>query len=381
VSSTNRKSIFIFLGSLTGGGAERVASTLSKYLSHHRGYKVTLVTLGSKKRDFYKLDASVNRIAMDLDGETAGLNKFTHNIQRVINFRKLLTEEQPDLVIAFMTRYAIIALIASLFKDVKIIVSERNYPPKRVNHGMWEILRKYIYKYADLHVVQTELIAEWIKDATNSESVTIIPNSITWPITEHEPVISPDDILNRDDSVILAAGTIKHQKGFDLLLKGAGEVLKEKPDWKLVIIGDEKNEKKELTKELSLYVQKSGLSNQVIFAGRAGNIGAWYERAKIFVLSSRYEGFPNVLLEGMASGCACISFDCKTGPAEMITHYENGILVPAGDTDELSKELRILTENDELRKSLGENAINVRQRFSEESIMDKWQNTIEKILN
>jgi len=65
----------------------------------------------------------------------------------------------------------------------------------------------------------------------------------------------------------------------------------------------------------------------------------------------------------------------------MITHYENGILVPAGDTDELSKELRILTENDELRKSLGENAINVRQRFSEESIMDKWQNTIEKILN
>lgn len=381
VLQKKKKSIFIFLGSLTGGGAERVASTLSKYLSGEKNYNITLVTLGTKKRDFYELDENVNRIALNLDGETAGFNKILSNIKRVARFRKLLKKKRPDLVIAFMTRYAVITLLASVFLNVRVIVSERNYPPKRTNHTMWEILRKYVYKFADLHIVQTELIGEWIKEKTKSDFVKIIPNSITLPLPVYDPVILPKQVVSRKDKIILAAGTFKHQKGFDLLLKSASVVLKEKPEWKLVILGDEKNGSGCLTRQFENYIHEKRLNDRIILPGRAGNVGHWYDLAEIFVLSSRYEGFPNVLLEAMAAGCACISFDCKTGPAEMIKHGENGILVPEDDIAELSNQLRFLIENEMVRNEISKNAKDVRNRFSEKNIMTKWKTAVESILN
>lgn len=377
----SKKNILIFLGSLTGGGAERVATTLSKFLSNNRSYNVTLVTLGSKRRDFYDLDASVSRIAMNLDGETKGLSKITSNIQRVVKFRKLLKKENPDLVIAFMTRYAVISLLASIFLKIKIIVSERNYPPLRANHGMWEWFRKYVYKYADLHVVQTKLIADWIKEKTQSKKIAIIPNSISWPLPDYEPFLDPDNYLNEDDKVILAAGTFKYQKGFDMLITSSLKILKERPGWKLVILGDEKNNSYTLTNSFKDTIKRNGLSESVIMPGRAGNIADWYKRADIFVLSSRFEGFPNVLLEAMASGCVCVSFDCKTGPSEMITHLESGILVPECDMETLSDQVIHLIDHPELRRSMSKKAMKVRERFSENTIMRQWEQEIERCFN
>ena len=373
------ETIFVFIGSLTGGGAERVAVSLSENLSDE--FDVTVVTLGSKERDFYHLSESVNRVAMGLDGKTSGINKIFSNTYRVYKFRRLLKKEKPDLVIAFMTRYAVIGLIASFLLNNKVIVSERNYPPKRANHGMWELLRKYVYKYADLHIVQTPLIADWIEKNTHTDRVKIIPNSINWPIPVNDPILSPEKYLNNSDKLILAAGTFKHQKGFDLLLESANDFLRNKPNWKLVILGDDKEENAALTQTLKEKIECYGLKESVIMPGRAGNIGEWYKRADIFVLSSRYEGFPNVLLEAMASGCACVSFNCKTGPSEMITHLENGILVPECDVETMSDQVIHLIDNPEIRKSMGEKATQVRDCFSEKYIMQHWKEEVKRVLS
>ncbi len=378
-SPEGRKSILIFLGSLTGGGAERVAVTLAGFLANDESFDVTLVTLDSKNRDFYTLDKAVKRIAMDMGGETSGLIKFTSNIRRVMGFRTVLNNERPDLIIAFMTRYAVIALLASMFMKIKIIVSERNYPPHRKNHGMWEVLRKYVYRYADLHIVQTELIAEWIKVNTNAEALSVIPNSITWPLPKLPPNIEPETLLKEGEYLILAAGTFKHQKGFDLLLESMKTVFKKSQNWKLVILGDEKYTNK-LTKTYEKFITRNGLSNKILLPGRAGNVSDWYERADIFVLSSRYEGFPNVLLEAMASGCACVSFNCKTGPAELIADGYNGILVPEGNADLLAEQVLHLMHNISLRNKLSRRARTIRDTYSEEKIMNMWKNQINETL-
>lgn len=368
-----KKSILIFLGSLTSGGAERVTTVLSKYLAN-KNYSVVVVTLDGTERDFYSLDPQVKRVAMDMVEVTNGVDKYFSNIKRVQAFRKVVKREKPDIILAMMTRYAVIALLATYLMRVKIIVSERNYPGKRKNHKMWDILRKYTYRFADLHVVQTRKIAEWLEKNTHSKNFKIIPNSISWPLPKYEPILKPSDYVSDEDKVVLAVGTLKDQKGFDLLLDAVKDILRSNAEWKLVILGDEKNEagSRGLRQQFEKMIKENGLFDQILMPGRAGNIGEWYDRAEIFVLSSRFEGFPNVLLEAMSSGCASISFDCDTGPADMIDHYQNGILVPDGNVDKMESAIQFLIQHPDRREEFGEEAKKMRTKYSEENILGQW---------
>lgn len=362
--------MLIFLGSLTNGGTERVVVGLSKYLANKKNYSVTVVTLDSEERDFYKLDANVKRIAMNEAGASFGLFKFLKNIKRVFLFRKIVKKEKADIVLGMITRHAIIAILASFKLPVKVIVSERNYPGLRGNHLMWDFLRRYIYRFADKHVVQTEKIADWIRKNTHSKDVVVIPNSISLPIPQYSPKLSPIDYLNVNEKMILAVGSFKHQKGFDLLIRSLSKVLPKYSDWKLFIVGDEKEDGQR--EAYSKLISTFDLNDQIILPGKAGNVGDWYNRADIFVLSSRYEGFPNVLLEAMASGCACVSFDCNTGPSDLIENNENGLLVTPNDTNELAAKVEELINNATKRINISNKAEKVIVEYSETNILEKW---------
>jgi len=379
---TDRKKLLIFLGSLTGGGTERVVSSLSKYLAKKK-FSVTVVTLDSTERDFYRLDNKVQRIAMDVAGATAGIGKLFDNIRRVYLFRKILKKQKPDIVLGMITRHAVISLIASAGLPVKVAVSERNYPAKRKNHSMWELLRSVFYRFADMHVVQTKKIAEWVEGNAGAKNVRVIPNSISWPIARFKPILLPENYIQPAEKLILAAGTFKHQKGFDLLLKAAVKLLPYYPSWKLVILGEEKNESgsRGLREQFENIIAENGLIGRILLPGRAGNIGEWFERADIFVLSSRFEGFPNVLLEAMASGCASVSFDCDTGPSDLIKQKENGILVPPGETGALEAQIRHLIDNPALRKEISGKARKVREFYSEEKVLGEWAEVLQELLS
>ena len=371
------KKILVFIGSLTSGGAERVAVSLSKYLSVSEKFEVVFVTLDGYRSDFYTLHHSVKRIAMDMSGATAGMGKYLMNLRRMIAFRKIVRAEKPDIVLGMITRHAVISILACILLPVKVVVSERNYPGKRKNHSMWEILRKYTYRYANAHVVQTSKIAEWLRENTKSTNIHIIPNSISWPLENFEPILAPSDFVKQDEKLIIAAGSFKEQKGFDLLLDAIPGVLEKHPEWKLVILGgrvdeDEKNSGDLVREQLMSLIAEKHLENRVLLPGKAGNMTEWYQRADIFVLSSRFEGFPNVLLEAMASGTACVSFNCDTGPADLIQHGINGMLVEELNTKELGMTVYEVMNQPGLRKKLADNAIKVRNTFSEEKIMKLW---------
>lgn len=380
----SKKKLLIFIGSLTSGGAERVTVALSQYISKIENYSVVVVTLNEKSFDFYSLDKKVKRIALDMSGATSGIQKYTTNIKRMWAFRQILKKEKPDVVLGMITRQAVLSILASFGLPIKVVVSERNYPARRENHSIWELLRTFLYRYADAHVVQTKKIADWIVENTNGKQIHIIPNSIKWPLPNFKPRIDISEILQDDEKLILAVGSLKHQKGFDLLIEASSEFLKNTDSWKLVILGDmvdngEAESKLDMRDKLIKKIKKFDLTNKIFLPGRAGNVGDWYNRADIFVLSSRYEGFPNVLLEAMASGTACVSFDCETGPSEIIQHNKTGILVSRNNSDELKKSINRLIEDSTLRNKLANSSIYVRDEYSEKNVFEKWAKLLDSL--
>jgi len=360
--------IFIVIGSLTSGGAERVASRLAFFLSNS-GFEVILITIDNIDRDFYVLSPGVRRVVLGRFREGNALLKIFYFLRRAALLRRLMIKERPYAVISLMTAPSILTLLASLGAGIKIVVSERNYPALKPVGVFWGALRKALYRHADMHVVQTAKIFDWLALNAGVKRAVIIPNSIVWPLDAVSPLVMPDDIVCRDAKVLLAVGTKVHQKGFDLLLESFSALPPRFLDWRLVLVGVDGS-------ELALGEK---LVNRVHFVSRAGNMSDWYERASVFVLSSRYEGFPNVLLEAMSSGCACVAFDCPTGPSELIEHEVNGLLVSPGDVSGMSRSLSILMDDADLRERLGRSAVSVRSKYSESAIFGRWLAVLEQI--
>ncbi|UGA39381.1 glycosyltransferase [Chromobacterium haemolyticum] len=141
------------------------------------------------------------------------------------------------------------------------------------------------------------------------------------------------------------------------------------PDWDLIILGQ--GEQRHILQEL---VQENMLENRIKMPGRAGNMADWYMRAQLYVMSSSVEGFPNTLIEAMGHGCPVISYDCDTGPRDIIRNGLDGLLVsPVGDIDQLKFSMESMMENDELRNKMGKRAIEVRERFSYQKVVAMWE--------
>src|SRR5690606_29404124 len=149
-------------------GAERVAVSLAEHLAS-LGHNVTLVTMHGRERDFYKLSDAVTREALDLGTPHWGLGKVLANVRRLNVFRRLVRRRRPDVVIGMMTSSAVMSILACWGTPAKTIVSERNFPGAKSINVFWSLLRRASYRFADLHVVQTQGIAEWLKITSPKE--------------------------------------------------------------------------------------------------------------------------------------------------------------------------------------------------------------------
>jgi glycosyltransferase involved in cell wall biosynthesis len=173
--------------------------------------------------------------------------------------------------------------------------------------------------------------------------------------------------------VILAVGRLVKQKGFDSLLEAFSSLVRPHPTWDLAILG-EGEERIDLERRRHAL----GLDGRVFLPGKVGNVGDWYERADIFALSSNYEGFPNALAEAMGYGLPAVSYDCLTGPRDIIREGIDGYLVrPVGDAQCFASALRRLIEDDEMRRRMSLKAVEVRTRFSRSKILTQWNRVIE----
>lgn len=177
-----------------------------------------------------------------------------------------------------------------------------------------------------------------------------------------------------DSKVMVAAGRLTRQKGFDLLIRAFVEVSEKHPDWVLRIFGSGHLENK-----LKKMIAKHGLTGKVILNARTRRLGHELADASVYVLSSRFEGMPMVLIEAMSKGLAVVSFDCPHGPAELITHLSDGLLVPPKDVAKLSAALLQTIEDENLRRQLGHQAKESARAYDLEVIGAQWDRLLAEL--
>ena len=365
--SCSKKRILFLVSSMQGGGAERVAALLCNAWAE-TGHEVALMpTFVGRGECVYPLDARVRLEFLADHVRTTNKTVWT-SLWRFWALRKAIRDFSPDVVVSFLTHVNVVAIIAAMGMDVPVIVSERSYPPLLPLNWFWSLMRRLTYSMASCVVVQTGIVREWIEKYCPGSRVKVIPNPVAWPLSLDKPIVEPQAWVAQDRKLLLSVGRLGPEKGFDLLLDALASVVKDFPDWDLVILGEGPEREALEAKRVAL-----GLAGRVFMPGRAGNVGAWYERADLYVMTSRYEGFPNTLLEAMAYGLPVVSFDCEAGPRDIIRHEVNGLLVAPGKGDEgLAAALRCLMRNDALLSRMGEAACEVRERFSMETVKEFW---------
>lgn len=367
----NKKRILFLVSSMQGGGAERVAALLCNHWAA-LGHDVTLMPTFSGRGDCYhelepdvKLDFLADRVG------TTQKSIFI-KLKRFLTLRRAIKELRPDVIVSFMTQVNVVGLLAAVRLNIPVVVSERIYPPACPLSGILECLRQTLYPQAQSVVVQTEQALQWLKSVMPNAKGVVVPNAVALPLASSQPRVLPDEVIDRQKKVLLAVGRLDQQKGFDLLLKAFGQVVKLMPEWDLVILG-------EGDQRLNLEGQRDamGLQQRIHLPGRIGNLPDWYTRANLYVLSSRFEGFPNTLLEAMAHGLPVVSFDCDSGPRDLIRHETDGLLVePNSGAEGLADSLLRLMADDERRKALGHHAVEVRERFSMDRIAELWSQVL-----
>jgi glycosyltransferase involved in cell wall biosynthesis len=375
-TNQSKMHLLIFIYSMGDGGAERVTADLANCWAA-KEWDITIVTQSPINSDLYKLHPAINRISLAMASESANvLSGLWQNIRRVMALRKVLQQIRPDIALAMMTTAnVLLALAAWGLPTLRTIGAEHNHPPQQPLGYLWETLRRYTY---GLFNAVTTLASEgenWLERNTNAKKIVVIPNAVNWPLLAQDPRIIPSASYQSERQLLLAAGRLHPQKGFDWLIDVFSNLAHNHPNWDLVILGEGS-----LRAMLERKVRESRLENRIFLPGRAGNINEWYETADLYVMSSRYEGFGNTLVEAMAYGLAVISFDCDTGPRDIIRHKVDGLLVPPGDIVALNAALDKMMSNDALRLRLAERAIDARERFSMAKITRLWEQLFDEVL-
>ena len=356
----------LVIASLQGGGAERVMATLASAWAQ-RGDQVTLITLDAAENDFYPLDPRVRRVSMRLYQSTRGVvDKVRTGYRRVSQLRRCLREADADVVVSFVDRTNLLTLLAAWRLPLPVIISERIDPRYESNPRHIRALRRMLYPRAAALVVQTKAVEAWAARMIAPDRIAIIPNPI------QSPTCSPAKKLG---TKIVAVGRLHRQKGFDVLIEAFAQIAEQHPQWSLDIFGEGPERQR-----LETLLRDRRLSERVILRGVVTNIAAQLASADLFVLPSRYEGFPNALVEAMSCGCPVIATDCPSGPAEIIRPKHDGLLVPPEDSQSLAASIDWLIQNEGERRRLGDNAARIHERFGLAKILQIWDSLFARVL-
>jgi glycosyltransferase involved in cell wall biosynthesis len=356
--------VVVVLAGLSAGGAERVISLITSRWAEE-GRRVTVITFDHAEAPvFHTMDPRVSLVRLGIDpggGRLAGVRAV---LRRAGALRRTLATLKPDFTISFLTKINVLTLLASLGTRRRIIVSERNNPRMQHASRWWTLLLGGLHWRADGIVMQTQASLDCL-GRTARRRAFVIPNPIS---------INPIRGAPRDFHVLAAAGRLTEQKGFDLLIDAFALVAPRHPDWRLMIWGE--GEDRPL---LEKRIARHGLAGRISLCGNSRSPDEWVGQADAFVLSSRYEGFGNVLGEAMAGGLPVASFNCDFGPAEMIRPEEDGLLVPAGDVPALTIALGRLMGDAGLRERLGEAARLSARQYQPDVILRRWDEMLEQV--
>jgi len=359
--------ITLVISTFTIGGAQRVMALMANHWAAH-GRDITLVSLSQQSEDWFELHHLVKRVSLNLMSVSAHLGQaLSQNALRVLRLRDELRRLRPDVVISFMDTTNVLTILASRGLGIPVIISERIDPRRHAIGLAWNKLRSLLYRRADALVVQSPDLRDWAREVAGDARVHIIPNPLN-PVFNGS---AKEAGRRRSGHTVVAMGRLVRQKGFDLLIEAFARCAGQHPEWSLVILGEG-----EERSNLESLIVAMGLHDRVCLAGKVPHPSQVLGQADLFVLSSRFEGFPNALMEAMACKLAVISTDCPSGPRDIVRDGVDGLLIPPDDVNALAKGMDRLMADPMERQRLGANAMEVVERFSVEKIMSKWDELV-----
>lgn len=337
------------------------------------GWSVTLMTTDNGVEEpAYRLLPKVRYMPLSIEYETcSSVGAARASIRRIRIMRGAILGTASDVVISFLDRTNVLALLATVGSGIPVIVSERTDSGKR-NIGLpWKILRRLIYPHADAVVCQGRRPLNSLPPSIARKTI-IIPNPVT--LADDVKLPSGEARTKTGPYKLIAMGTLKPEKGFDLLLQAFSLVMRDHPEWTLTIWGDG-SERKRLEPRRS----ELGLAEKVRLPGATRAPFSELARGDLFVLSSIVEGFPNALAEAMAVGLPVIATDVGA-VQEIVRNDLNGIVVPAGDVPALAAAMNRLMADKRLRCEMGRRAREVLNEFSPENVLAMWKNLIANVV-
>lgn len=367
--SAGRRRVTLVTSSLDVGGASRVMTILANAWAA-AGQQVTIIALDWVREPFFPLEPRVDVRHLDLLGTSTGpVAAVLKNLRRVVALRRSIRSSEPDVVVSFGDRTNVRCLLATIRQPWPVVVADRT-AEQPMSGLAWRWLRRRTYRRADGFVLQTEAMTREVHGKLR-DRVTVIPNPVPDLSDEPPGPRGAADGIHR----VVGLGRLVPQKGFDTLIDAFAIVAARDPDAILEIWGAGPEEV-----GLRGRIRSLQLEGRVVLAGQTERPDEVLRSATVYVLSSRMEGFPNVLLEAMALGRPVVAVDCRFGPAEIVRHGVDGYLVPPGDTPALAEAIMAVLASPTLRTSLGARAIEVRTRFALEGIVERWDQLIAAVI-
>lgn len=364
--------VAFFYGNLKRGGAQRVICCLANDFLR-RGDQVSILTLNDGETE-YELEPGVKVTGLAVSGDSA--NKW-ESIRRFLNterqISRWLTEEKPDAVLAFSTKLTMQLWLARLFggKKCRMICSERANPSFAEEKKLEAWLEQKALAHVDGFIFQTERVKALFPERLQKIGAVIHNGLFSEDIPEEVTAFA-----GRKHKAICAVGRLDNdQKAYDVMFKAFAFFHENHPEHVLNIFGRGIDEP-----ALRQLIAQLGLEDRIILHGNRPHVIHEIRDMGMFVMTSRYEGMPNALIEAMACGLPCICTDCDFGPAELIRDGESGLLVPVDDVAAIAAAMGNIADDSVLAEKLSRGALEIRQTHGREEICSKYRDYILSVI-
>jgi len=366
------KIIYLLAGTYNSGGMERVLTLKANWLAAH-GYEVLIVTTDQRGREpFFPLHPSIRTIELGINyDETNGKSFLSKAISYLRKQRKhrqrleeVLKKERADITVCmFNNDVNFVYKLKDGSSKVLEIHFSKNKKLQYNRRGLWRLADQWrtwqeeriVRRYDKFVVLTHEDKNLW----GNIPNIQVIPNPLPFETNEQADL---------KEKRVIAVGRLDHQKGFDRLIDIWYSMGDTANGWQLDIIGEGS-----LRNELQVKINSLRLEHQIRLCGSTSDMQQEYLQSSIVVMTSRYEGFPMVLLEAQAFGIPVVSYACQCGPHDIISDGYNGFLTEEGDNDRFAARLQQLMLDEKLRKQMGQCAKETSKAYAIDNIMPQWE--------